>query len=338
MDLDRRGLLAAALVCLVVLAGCQSTLGAPEGQDPAGVPPETTTTEGPLNPWDEETLTVAVTADLQDRDYRAFARSAIEYWNEHRIQAGQADYATPPRLELTDDPDSADVVLHYQPTIARCDGETANREAGFYTCGPTIDANSTVDGQVEYAVTSRFTNTTTTDVTINALAGLYGVDESDEPRAIESPRLLDPFPRADTVTVGITYIANDDRNVTPLVQAAVDYWMANDDTYGDYQTDWVVDPEAPNPDVVVLYVDNIVACGFGPNQDYYIGCTNLLGTDTSANTPVQVEIAAGYTDNSTITTIKHEFGHLYGREHGEGPMPLMSATGDAVPRNETTTE
>lgn len=327
--------LAVALVALVVLAGCQAPLGPIDGQQTTQSPTEAGSDQSTGNPWNAETITVAVEADLQDRNYTALARPAIEYWNENRDSQGAANYTTPPRLELTTDTEAADVVIQYQPTIPHCDGKSATREAGFYHCTPTIDANSTVDGQLELTVTSQFRNQSTTDITINALGGLYGIAESDEPRTVENPKLLDPFPRTDTVTIGITYIAGGDRNITPLVQEAVDYWMENDDRYGDYTTDWEVKPDAANPDVVVLYVDTIVKCGFGPNHEYYIGCTNLLSTERSANTPVQVEIAAGYNDESTINTIKHEFGHLYGLEHGEEPMPLMSATGDAVPLNES---
>lgn len=327
--------LAVALVALVVLAGCQAPIIPTGGQQTSQSPGETGTDQSADNPWNAETITVAVDAELQDRNYTALARPAIEYWNQHRKSEAKADYGTPPRLELTSNADEADVVIHYQPTIPKCGGQSAPREAGFYHCTPTIDANTTVDGQLELLVTSQFRNQSTTDITINALGGLYGIEAANEPRPVESPELLDPFPRTDTVTVGITYITSGDRNITPLVQEAVEYWMENDDKYGDYTTDWVVKPNADNPDVVVLYVDTIVKCGFGPNQDYYIGCTNLLSTDQSANTPVQVEIAAGYNNESTINTIKHEFGHLYGLEHGEEPMPLMSATGDAVPLNET---
>lgn len=335
MNRVRRGLLAIVLVSLVVLAGCQTPIGSPDSNQTTTATATTEPLQGADNPWKTDTITVAVAAELQDRNYTALAQPAIEYWNDNRDTAGDADYGTPPRLELTTDTDAADVVIHYKPTIPRCGGQSANREAGFYHCTPTVDANTSVDGQLELTVTSQFQNQSTTDITINALGGLYGVETQDEPRTIEDPPLLDPFPRTDTVTVGITYIASGDRNITPLVQDSIDYWMAHDDQYGDYTTDWEVVPNADNPDVVVLFVENIVKCGFGPNHEYYIGCTDLLGTDRSANTPVQVEIAAGYNDESTTNTIKHEFGHLYGLEHGEEPMPLMSATGDAVPLNET---
>lgn len=334
MAVNRGHLLALALLAMVVIAGCQSPVGTAE--PPATDTATTTTTpDVPENPWNAETITIAVTADLQDRNYTALAKPAVEYWNEHRDAPGTTQFGDPPRLELTADTDAADVRLHYTPTIARCNGALANRETGFYHCTQAVEANTTVDDQLTVRVTSQFVDDATTDITVNALAGLYGVSDSDPPREISSPRLLDPFPRTDTVTVGLTYIANDDRNVTPLVQDAIDYWMEIDDEHGDYQTEWVVDPDAEHPDVVVLYVDTIVQCGFGPNHDYYIGCTNLLSTERSANTPVHVEIAAGYTDESTTNTIKHEWGHLYGREHGEEPMPLMSATGDAIPLNET---
>ena len=334
MNRARRGRLALVLVALVVLAGCQAPIG-PTDTTQTTSPDETGTNGTVDNPWNANTITVAVEAELQDRNYTALAQPAIEYWNDHRTNQSEADYSTPPRLELTTNTEAADVLVHYQPTIRHCDGESASRAAGFYHCSPTVDANTTVDGQLEVTVTSQFRNQSTTDITINALGGLYGIAARDEPRTVENPELLDPFPRTDTVTVGITYITGGDRNITPLVQEAIDYWMKHDDQYGDYTTDWVVKPDADNPDVVILFVDTIVKCGFGPNQDYYIGCTNLLSTDRSANTPVQVEIAAGYNDESTINTIKHEFGHLYGLEHGEEPMPLMSATGDAVPLNET---
>lgn len=342
MQQARRHALAVALLALVVLAGCQTPVGSADTGtttvSSATTTTQTTTTETttqkPASPWGSDTITVAVSTELQDRNYSALARPAIEFWNENRMDVDTA-YRNPPRLELTSDVENADVHIQYQPTIPKCDGKSAPRGDGFYSCTPSVNGSSSVDDQVTLTVTGQYTNDTTTNVTLNALGALYGVGGETTPRAIEDPKLLDPFPRTDTVVVGITYIANDDRNITRLVQDAVDYWMEVDDEHGDYQTDWVVKPNAPNPDVQILYVDTIVKCGFGPNHEYYIGCTNLLSTNRSANTPVQVEIAAGYTDNSTVNTIKHEFGHLYGREHGDEPMPLMSATGDAIPLNES---
>ena len=40
-----------------------------------------------------------------------------------------------------------------------------------------------------------------------------------------------------------------------------------------------------------------------------------------------MRIETGYTRADTLETIKHEFGHVYGREHGQEPMPLMAASG-----------
>lgn len=332
MPRSRHGILVVAVALLVVLAGCQAPFDTAGGETTTAEPNETPTDTAPENPWNADTITVAVEADLSDRDYADLARPAIEAWNDGARTELDTAVADPPRLELVESTESADVVLHYTPLIAQCHSGRAPSEQGFHHCAPELDANASVHDQLVVPITSQYRSDATTDITLNAIASLFG---GAEPRSVESPELLDPFPRTDTVTVGIKYVAKTDRNITPLVEEAVEYWMANDDEYGTYTTDWEVVPDAEDPDVVVLYVDTIVRCGFGPDQDYYIGCTDLLTTEESANTPVQVEIAKGYDDASTINTIKHEFGHLYGLEHGDEPMPLMSATGDAVPLNET---
>jgi len=38
-----------------------------------------------------------------------------------------------------------------------------------------------------------------------------------------------------------------------------------------------------------------------------------------------VQVVAGYSNESTVEILKHEFGHVVGVEHGEEPMPTMQA-------------
>ena len=63
------------------------------------------------------------------------------------------------------------------------------------------------------------------------------------------------------------------------------------------------------------------------NEDH-IGCAPLIEqTDTVYTERLQIE--TGYTNASTRATLKHEFGHIFGLEHGETPLAIMNATGIA---------
>lgn len=182
----------------------------------------------------------------------------------------------------------------------------------------------------------------TTVVVILLLAGCGGqpsatdtpdptADASDltptaTPMPTDTPTPPDNPYEADPVIVGIDNPTN--RSYAPLVHKAVEYWEEKDSQYGDYTANYQIQPDAPSPDINIRFVDKIDVCGTESGEDI-VGCAPYVN-DTSPDEPVEVRIERGKRgatyNKSLIQTIKHEFGHLYGIEHGEEPMPLMNDT------------
>lgn len=125
------------------------------------------------------------------------------------------------------------------------------------------------------------------------------------------------------IVVAIDNQANTDRDIQPLVANTIAYWNANDSQYGDYEVTMRLEPDASEPDVLIRYVNQIETCA---NESRAIGCTKVLEPPALASSTEIVEIQAGYTDADTYDTLRHEFGHLYGIEHGEEPRAIMNAT------------
>lgn len=133
----------------------------------------------------------------------------------------------------------------------------------------------------------------------------------------------------DTVTVAVENRANESRDVTPLVRQTIGYWNGDGAIWADYSVTFELQPEdRENADLVVTFVENVTDCGI-ETHDRSIGCAPLLDEGTRAGSQETMEIEAGYTNESTVETMKHEFGHVLGIGHGEQPMPTMAEKGNA---------
>jgi len=274
-------------------------------------------------------VTVAVTASGEARDtaYEELVGDAVTQFND-RVEPGLASEI---EFVMTDDTDAADVVLSMQPTIPTCDGEQAT--GTFYWCGPSYDRPNTVDEQVVIPVTSRYTDEATTTLMTAALTwtmeddeieSLSGLDYDDD-RQYEA---ADPWPGTNELTVAVTTPEDSDRTFTPLVRDTLEYWEAADSEYGDYDASFALTNDTDRADIVVEFVPAVPSCGDVVGGET-LGCASILNTRV-ANTTEYVQIKTGYTDQSTLRTLKHEFGHLYGLTHGEPPDAIMSATYDAT--------
>ena len=177
-------------------------------------------------------------------------------------------------------------------------------------------------------------------VLLIVLAGCGGAVQETEPTAttdtttttVESTTTLPDNPwRAETVTVAIENNANASRNLAPLVNQTLEYWNDRANYYGDYSVRFVSQPHATaEADIVVSFVDRIGDCGFELDVENLTGCATILETGTVAASQETVEIKAGYVNESTVSTMKHEFGHILGIDHGEEPMPVMAETSDTT--------
>ncbi|PSQ43990.1 hypothetical protein BRD17_05000 [Halobacteriales archaeon SW_7_68_16] len=147
--------------------------------------------------------------------------------------------------------------------------------------------------------------------------GTVGRDEP-ETRQPATAAVRNPW-RESPVVVAIE--GGGERSVRPLVAETIAFWERNDGRYAQYEADFELRPNATDPDVVVSFVDGEVECDGG----HGLGCAPLLGPRTLAERPTDVRIAGDFTNESTLRTMKHEFGHVLGIRHGEPPRPLMRA-------------
>ncbi|WP_135851043.1 matrixin family metalloprotease [Halorussus salinus] len=126
------------------------------------------------------------------------------------------------------------------------------------------------------------------------------------------------------VTVAVRNEAAPSRNVAVLVEEALAYWNGEGREYADYDVTFVPSSNADKADVVVEFVGRIESCD-GSDTDSTVGCAPLLGARTTPSDPTRVQVVAGYSNESTVEILKHEFGHVVGVEHGEEPTATMRA-------------
>lgn len=123
------------------------------------------------------------------------------------------------------------------------------------------------------------------------------------------------------IVVAIEDATGDDRDFAPLARAALDYWEGNASRYAGYPVEFVLEPDAADPDVEMRVVRDITDCdGTGDA----VGCAPYVTDRDRIDRPVTVQIVAGLSDESTIHVIKHELGHVLGLDHGDAPQDVMA--------------
>ncbi len=125
--------------------------------------------------------------------------------------------------------------------------------------------------------------------------------------------------RSSEVVVGVASEATPDRSYVALVERAVAYWNGPGRPNATYPATFRVDADATDPDVLVV-VRERVTCA---EDDDVLGCAPVLSADDRPPRPATIQVAAGFSDEATVTALEHEFGHLLGIRHGEPPLPLM---------------
>ncbi len=136
-------------------------------------------------------------------------------------------------------------------------------------------------------------------------------------RSLESVA-VNPW-NAEEVVVAVDAPPSDGGEYSDAVAAAVDYWNENDVRYGSYSVNFVLRPDATQPDVLVDFTSTVICHG----ETGLLGCAPVLNASSDPGDTTIVQINTEYGPETIQRTIKHEFGHLLGIRHGEAPMPLM---------------
>lgn len=148
--------------------------------------------------------------------------------------------------------------------------------------------------------------------------------------AADGPPYPDPWPGSPTV-VAINDTAADGRNLTGPVSNALDYWNEHDERYGTYTTEFVLRPDAQDPDIVVEFVPDIGVCGH-TDEETTVGCAPVLSNQTLAERPTEVRIELGLSNDSTELIVEHELGHVLGLGHDDEPQEVMQSYFDHLNR------
>lgn len=183
-------------------------------------------------------------------------------------------------------------------------------------CGGSVQDTTSTSSATTTATTTESTTTTATTTTTTE-------ETTSTPTTTTERPPNNPW-ASETVRVGVHNIANRSRDITPLVNETIAYWN-NHSEYADYNVTFVSAPYQRDVDVIVEFVYQIPECGRNDDEHTTVGCASLLEQYHTANQPEYVQVVAGYTNESTKTILRHEFGHLLGIEHGEEPMPTMKA-------------
>ncbi|WP_440767492.1 matrixin family metalloprotease [Natronorubrum sp. DTA7] len=150
--------------------------------------------------------------------------------------------------------------------------------------------------------------------------------EADSPTTEDDVHHANPYGQAELV-VALNDTATD-QDVEPLVEEALAYWEANSEAYAGYPIEYDLQPDATNPDVKIHWRGSITSCGIHGSETF-LGCADLVTEEPTGAATIEIE--DGYTNESTLQTVKHEIGHTLGLEHDDEPHDLMAGEYGALP-------
>jgi hypothetical protein len=126
----------------------------------------------------------------------------------------------------------------------------------------------------------------------------------------------------DPVVVAVSDAADTGRDWTPMVREAASYWEENAERYAGFPVEYEVRPDAADPDIVVEFVDVVPDCDGAEDA---AGCAPLVTDRRQIDRPETVSIRTGFSDESTVLVLEHEFGHTLGLTHSDAPADVMAS-------------
>ena len=127
---------------------------------------------------------------------------------------------------------------------------------------------------------------------------------------------------SEPVIVAVADPAGTDREWTPLVREAAAFWEEQAERFAGFPIEYEVRSDAADPDIVIEFVDTVPECDGSSDA---AGCAPLITDSRQIDRPETVSVRTGFSDDSTVTVIKHELGHTLGLTHDDGPADVMAA-------------
>lgn len=189
-------------------------------------------------------------------------------------------------------------------------------------CGSSVEETSTT-------VTTLTETTTVPTTTTEAVTTTPTTSTTTTTETATTTSIPDNPWQKEVVTVKIINNVNESRNFEPLVQQALSYWEARNESIYDDPIKYNITDDY-RADIRVKFVENITECGFHYSIDTTLGCAPTVDPDSLVHDQLEVRIAGGYTDNSTVETLKHEIGHTRGYEHDDEPSAVMKPKQNAT--------
>lgn len=137
-----------------------------------------------------------------------------------------------------------------------------------------------------------------------------------------SPGVGGPDDRQETGELVVGYEAADGREYEPLVREALEFWSAESERRAGIDAGFRLAEPGEAADVRVRFVESVGDCGAAAG-DAVAGCAPVPADAGDADRPLEVQVRAGLSADSTARVLKHELGHVLGLDHGEGPADIM---------------
>jgi len=163
------------VVLLVLLAGCVGA-GDESLETRSGNQTESPSVDSVDNPWNEETISVAV-SDEGSKALHDATIEAVEFWNDHQGMYSTYEY----QLEVVDDPDASDIIIQPASYPMACDLHVGTDTVG---CAPILDMNSSVSGPVEVSIIEDMPQSAARSTVKHELGHVLGLTHDDEPQPL----------------------------------------------------------------------------------------------------------------------------------------------------------